>query len=179
MYIILTVWITIHITICMSNTTSFSNIFVIETHRVQGGAYSGRQKCSQNTQDREPKGTHLTRPRRPSALACQEVAMRNYDLNCNEAAVAETNYTNAIQKVLGKAEAFEKHVKTVTLRVDSLLTKESDFVQTILERHEDAQNHLNALSEQLSTAVPAAVHAPAFARTKLHGYSISAVFLFQ
>ena len=53
-----------------------------------------------------------------------------YDQKCNETAVAETNYSEAMQDVLGKAEAFEKHTKTVT---DSHLTTESDFCQTILQ----------------------------------------------
>ena len=60
--------------------------------------------------------------------------------------------------VFGEAE--EKHVKTVTVRADSLLTTESDFFQTILERHEEAQKHTNALSAQLNTAASAADHAP-------------------
>ena len=91
--------------------------------------------------------------------ARQEEARRIYDETCNEAAAAEINCTTATVDVLGKAEALEKQLKTVTMRVDSLLITESDFLQRILEQHEEAQNHLNAL---FSTAEygPAADHAP-------------------
>ena len=62
---------------------------------------------------------------------------------------------NAIQDVLGKAAALERHVKTVTMR-----TTERDVFQTILQRHEEAQNHLNALSAQLNTTAATTEHAP-------------------
>ena len=62
---------------------------------------------------------------------------------------------NATQDVLGKAEALEKHVETVTMRAGSFFTTESDFLQTIFERYEEARNQLNALSAQLRTAVAA------------------------
>ena len=78
--------------------------------------------------------------------AHEEDARRIYDQKCNAA-----NYTNATQDVLGKAEALENHVQTVTMRADSLPTTESDFFQPILDRHEEAQNALNALSAQLRT----------------------------
>ena len=84
----------------------------------------------------------------------QEDARRIYNQKCNEAA------TSATVDVLGKAEALEKQFKTVTMRADSLLLTESDFFQTILERHEKTQNHLNALSAKLDTAFAAAMHAP-------------------
>ena len=69
--------------------------------------------------------------------------------------VAETNYTNECHTGLGKAEALENHVGTVTMRAGSFFTTESDFSQTILEQHEEARNQLNALSAQLRTAVAA------------------------
>ena len=60
-----------------------------------------------------------------SGRARQEDVRRIYDEKCNEAAVAETNHTNATQgRPLGKAEALQKHVVTVTMRADSLLTTE-------------------------------------------------------
>ena len=62
--------------------------------------------------------------------------------------------------VLGKAEALERQFKTVTMRADSLLVTESDFLQTILKRcTKKTQNHVNAL---ISTAEygPAADRAP-------------------
>ena len=46
------------------------------------------------------------------------------------------------------------------MRADAFLITESDFFQTILERHEAAQHHLNALPARLSTAVPAADQKP-------------------
>ena len=45
------------------------------------------------------------------------------------AEAAET-YHNAIKRTLEKTEALERHVKTVTMRVDSLVTTEADFFQT-------------------------------------------------
>ena len=48
--------------------------------------------------------------------AREEDARRVYDQKCGGAAVAETNNTNAMQDVFGKAEALEEHVTTVTMR---------------------------------------------------------------
>ena len=48
--------------------------------------------------------------------AREEDARRVYDQKCGGAAVAETNHTNAMQDVFGKAEALEEHVTTVTMR---------------------------------------------------------------
>ena len=56
---------------------------------------------------------------------------------------------NATQDVLGKAEALEKHVETVTMRAGSFFTTESDFPQTILEQHEKPWN---AVERAVSTA---------------------------
>ena len=70
------------------------------------------------------------------ARARQEGARCIYDQKCNEAAAGETNHAHVMQGILGKAEAFEKYVKTVTMRADSLLTTE-----TILKRHEEAKKH--------------------------------------
>ena len=51
--------------------------------------------------------------------------------------------------LLQKTEALEKYVKTVTMRAETLATTEADF-KTLLDRQEEAQNHLNELSAQLS-----------------------------
>ena len=51
---------------------------------------------------------------------------------------------------LEKAEAMEKHAKTVTMRAESLATTEADFFNTLLDRQEEAQKHMNELSAQLS-----------------------------
>ena len=39
----------------------------------------------------------------------------------------------------------------MTLRADSLATTDAEFHKTLLDRHEEAQNHLNALQAQLIT----------------------------
>ena len=49
-----------------------------------------------------------------SARARQEDARSIYEQKCNEAAVAETNFSNAMD-VLGQAGALEKHHKTLTM----------------------------------------------------------------
>ena len=49
-------------------------------------------------------------------------------------------------------------MKTVTMRAESLATTDADFFKTLVNRQEEAQTHLNALS-QLSTVAPAANHA--------------------
>ena len=58
---------------------------------------------------------------------------------------------DATKQVLEKGEAFERHVKTVTTQAESLATTEVDFFQTLLKRHEESQDHLNALKAQLRT----------------------------
>ena len=63
-----------------------------------------------------------------SARALQEDARCILGQKSNEAAVVETIYTNALQDIFGKAEGLEKRVKTVTLRADSLITTESEFL---------------------------------------------------
>ena len=76
----------------------------------------------------------------PMPRTQQEDARRTYDQKCNEAAVAETNCTNAKQDVLEVAEALEK---PVAKRAGSLLI-------TVVEWHEAAQNHLE---RAFSTAI--------------------------
>ena len=79
----------------------------------------------------------------------QEETKRLYEQKCQEAAGAEAVYNEAIHRTLEKTEALEKHVKTVTMRSDSLAITEADFFQTLLESQEEAQRNLNELSVQL------------------------------
>ena len=79
----------------------------------------------------------------------QAEAKRAYDLKLAEAAVAEGTYHDAIRRALEKTEALEKHVKTVTMRSDSLAFNETDFFQTLIERQEKAIKDLNTLYGQL------------------------------
>ena len=67
---------------------------------------------------------------------------------CQEAAEAETIYSGLIKDTLEEAEALQKHVKTVTMRAESLATTEADFF-TLLDRQEETQQHKNELSSQL------------------------------
>ena len=57
--------------------------------------------------------------------------------------------SEAVKHTLEKTEALEKHVKTAPMRAESLATTEADFLQTLLERHEEAQRNINNLSTQL------------------------------
>ena len=52
--------------------------------------------------------------------------------------------------LLQKTEALEKYVETVTMRAEALATTQVDFFKALIERHEEAQKHLNELSAQLS-----------------------------
>ena len=63
-------------------------------------------------------------------------------------------YHNAIRRTLERTEAFEKHVKTVTMRADSLATTEADFVQTLIERQEESIRELHTLYGQLRQPRP-------------------------
>ena len=84
----------------------------------------------------------------------QEEAKRAYDLKFAEAAEAEETYHNAIKRTLEKTEALEKHVKTVTMRADSLVFNEADLFQTLIERQEETIRELNTLYGQLCQPRP-------------------------
>ena len=60
-----------------------------------------------------------------------------------------TIFDGAIKDTLEKAEAVEKHVKTMTMRPQSLATTKVDFFETLLVCQEEAPRHLNELSAQL------------------------------
>ena len=66
-----------------------------------------------------------------------------------EAAAAEEIYHDAISRTLEKTEALEKHVKTVTMRADSLVTTEADFFHTLIERQEASIRELKILYGKL------------------------------
>ena len=80
----------------------------------------------------------------------QEGARCLYQQRCQDAAETETMFNGAIQDAVEKAEALEKHVKTVTMRAESLATTDADSFKTLLDNQEEAEKHLNELSAQLS-----------------------------
>ena len=61
----------------------------------------------------------------------QEEARLAYDQKCQDSADAETTSNDAIKNSLENTEALEKHVKTVTMRAESLATTEVDFCKTL------------------------------------------------
>ena len=65
------------------------------------------------------------------ARGWQVEAKRVYDQKFAEAAEAEDTYHASIRRTLERTEALEKHVKTVTMRADTLVTTEADFFQTL------------------------------------------------
>ena len=79
----------------------------------------------------------------------QAEANRVYDQKFAEAAEAEETYHEAIRRTLEKTEALEKHVKTVTMRSDSLAFNETDFFQTLIESQEESIRDLSTLYSQL------------------------------
>ena len=84
----------------------------------------------------------------------QEEAKRLYDQQIAEAAEAEEIYNDAIKRTPEKTEALEKHVKTVTMRSDSLSATEADFFQALPERQEGAMRYINVLCGQLCQSSP-------------------------
>ena len=85
------------------------------------------------------------------ARAQQEEAKRAYDA---EAAIAEEAYHDAIRRTIEKTEVLERHVKTVTMRADSLTTVEADFFQALIENQEATIRELNSLYSQLCKSRP-------------------------
>ena len=88
----------------------------------------------------------------------QEEARCVCEQKCDEASVAQTMFNDTFKVTLEKAEALERHVKTVTMRAESLATTDGDFFYTLVNRQEEGQKYLNSLSAQLSTVAPAAHH---------------------
>ena len=114
-------------------------------------------ECAQSTQYRKQRMMLLTRPR-SSPQHAHARKMRGAFMTrsaTKQPWPRRTNCTNATRDVLGKAEALENHVKTVTMRAGSpphhaerLLPKGSSSGTKRL------RNHLNALSAQLHTTAP-------------------------
>ena len=83
------------------------------------------------------------------ARGWQVEAKRVYDQKFAEAAEAEDAYHASIKRTLERTEALEKHVKTVTMRADSLVTTEADFFQILIDSQEETTRELNTLYGQL------------------------------
>ena len=99
-----------------------------------------------------------TRPWRPSPKRVNDKKRRGSSTSkkCDEASVAEAMFDDTMKDTLEKSEGHERRMKTATMLVESLATTDAGFFKTLLNRQEEAQNHLDALSAQLSTVVPAA-----------------------
>ena len=76
----------------------------------------------------------------------REIGRSAHDQKFADAADAEETYHDAIRRTLEKTEALEKHVKTVTMRANSLATTDADFFQTLIERQEVAMRELDTVS---------------------------------
>ena len=83
------------------------------------------------------------------ARGWQEEAKRAYDRKFAEGAGTEEAHHDAIKRTLEKTDALEKHVKTVTMKADSLAATEADFFQTLVKREEESVGELNVLHCQL------------------------------
>ena len=83
------------------------------------------------------------------ARGWQVEAKRVYDHKFAGAAEAEDTYHASIRRTLERTEALEKHVKTVTMRADTLVTTEADFFQTLIDSQEESIRELNTLYGQL------------------------------
>ena len=71
----------------------------------------------------------------------QEETRRLYEQKCHETAEAETFFSGAIKDTLENTESLEKHVKTVTMRAESLATAGADFFKTLLDRQAAKHRH--------------------------------------
>ena len=85
----------------------------------------------------------------------REIGRSAHDPKFADASDAEETYRNAIRGTLERTEALEKHVKSVTMRADSLATTEADFFRTLIERQEESIRELNTLYGQLCQPRPA------------------------
>ena len=71
----------------------------------------------------------------------------------SEFAQAETNCEKATENILEKADALDWHVKTATMRAESLAITRDHCNKTLCARREEAQDRMNASAGQLSAAV--------------------------
>ena len=58
--------------------------------------------------------------------------------------MAETMFNDTIKDTLEKADPLEIHVKTVTMRAESLATTDADFFKTLVNRQGKPRTSLNA-----------------------------------
>ena len=77
--------------------------------------------------------------------------------NAKKLPEAETIYSEAIKDTLQKTEAIEKHVKTVTLRAESLASTEADFFKNTPR---PTRGNAEALERALGPAARPAPHTP-------------------
>ena len=63
-------------------------------------------------------------------------------------------HSGVIKDTLEKTEAVDNHVRTVTMRAESLAITEADFFKTLLDLHEERRKHLNELSPKLARPAP-------------------------
>ena len=134
-------------------------------------AINSLHDCLQQTLALTQKRSHKTQSERTASLSkgnaayaameavnqardWQEEAKRLYDQKIAEAADTEEIYQDASKRTLEKTEALEKHVKTVTMRADSLAATEGDFFQALLERQEEAMQEFKVLDGQLCQSRP-------------------------
>ena len=102
---------------------------------------------------KKPSAMQPTRAWSPSP---KRVNNRLYEQKCEEAAGNETMFNSStIKDTLGKAEALEKHVNTVTMRGESLASTGADLFRTLLDRQEEAQKET---PERVFSAVTPAKH---------------------
>ena len=91
------------------------------------------------------------------ARAQQLEAKHFYDHKCSEFANAETYYESTTENGFEKAKALKRHMKTVTMRAESLAITEDDTNKTLTADYEEAQELMNV---QLTACVSSLVAAP-------------------
>ena len=82
-----------------------------------------------------------------------------YEQKCDKASAAETTFNGATRDTLEKAEALEKHAKTVAMTAESLATTEADFFKTCsTARKKHRGTRTSSQRSYASTAPPSAPH---------------------
>ena len=89
-----------------------------------------------------------------TAREWQAEAKRAYDQKFEEVAEAEETYHNAIKRTLEKTEALERHVKTVTMREDSLAFNEAAFCQTLIDSQEGTIRNSTPYMDNCASPAP-------------------------
>ena len=108
------------------------------------------RSLGQNRKKRNVKGNaaYAAMEAVTAARGWQDDAKRACDMKYAETAEAEVTYHATIRLTLERTEVLEKHVKTVTMRADTLVTTETDFSQTLIKRQEETIQELNTLYDQ-------------------------------